>query len=453
MCRGDESESGRVSHGIERRPGHDPGRTRLASDERRGGKRAKVAFWRVLCSATANSLIDDVTGVSLVPRPFTVGPYNPPPCPLLHLTPMTPSKKKFALIPVALSVATFLLLSHPVHAESTPFRGVPGSRQPLYERKGDTWTCLDGSKTIPYSAINDDYCDCADASDEPGTSACPNGRFWCANAGHIPAYIKSSRVNDGVCDSECCDGSDETSGLTACANTCREVGAKHRERQREVNRLLEDGARVKRELIKFGEEKKVEREAEKQKLETEIAALRVKVDELRAIRDQAESAQALAKVAADKKTKPATTCPPCPRCLRESAAGSTASDLKVAALRSHLAVVQGHLDTLLLILHDMKRDHNQNYHDLAVKSAISGYDELVEEWDKQKDDIKKDLDELDVPDDDDASVSYDEDFLDDDVAEEVAAEEVAAEDAAVEDEEVKRTSEGVYRLYDFPLSY
>ncbi|RUS25018.1 hypothetical protein BC938DRAFT_472741 [Jimgerdemannia flammicorona] len=95
----------------------------------------------------------------------------------------------------------------------------------------------------------------------------------------------------------------------------------------------------------------------------------------------------------------------------------------------------------------MKRDHNQNYHDLAVKSAISGYDELVEEWDKQKDDIKKDLDELDVPDDDDASVSYDEDFLDDDVAEEVAAEEVAAEevaagDAAVEDEEVKRTSEG-----------
>jgi hypothetical protein len=32
-----------------------------------------------------------------------------------------------------------------------------------------------------------------------GTAACANGRFYCANAGHEPALLFSSRVNDGVC--------------------------------------------------------------------------------------------------------------------------------------------------------------------------------------------------------------------------------------------------------------
>lgn len=70
--------------------------------------------------------------------------------------------------------------------------------------------CLDSKELIPIEAVNDDYCDCKDGSDEPGTSACsdrinlngtgngPKG-FWCENKGHLQSWILNSRVNDGIC--------------------------------------------------------------------------------------------------------------------------------------------------------------------------------------------------------------------------------------------------------------
>ena len=61
------------------------------------------------------------------------------------------------------------------------------------------FTCLDSSASFPISALNDDYCDCPDGSDEPGTSACSAGTFWCRNEGHIPGRVLKSRVNDGIC--------------------------------------------------------------------------------------------------------------------------------------------------------------------------------------------------------------------------------------------------------------
>lgn len=79
-----------------------------------------------------------------------------------------------------------------------------------------TFVCDGGAVVLPLAAVNDDYCDCADGSDEYGTAACAHGRFHCA-AG-VPRSVPSMLVNDGVCD--CCDGSDEWAARTPCPRTC-----------------------------------------------------------------------------------------------------------------------------------------------------------------------------------------------------------------------------------------
>ena len=106
---------------------------------------------------------------------------------------------------------------------------------------GGAWRCVPpGGRveaTLPAASLNDDYCDCNDGSDEPGTSACAGsggggggeaGGFHCASGLALGggAHVAASRVDDGVCD--CCDGSDERDG--ACADRCTEMRKGERER-------------------------------------------------------------------------------------------------------------------------------------------------------------------------------------------------------------------------------
>lgn len=134
--------------------------------------------------------------------------------------------------------------------------------------------------------INDDYCDCADASDEPGTAACPLGHFHCANAGHRALRLPSSRVNDGICD--CCDASDEFASAAACANDCSERGQEDRVRDKQRAELARLGSQLKADMATLGRTRKAEQSSrlvELQRSHAEAAAL---VSERDTIRQDAE---------------------------------------------------------------------------------------------------------------------------------------------------------------------
>ncbi|CAL1548582.1 unnamed protein product [Lymnaea stagnalis] len=92
--------------------------------------------------------------------------------------------------------------------------GVHSSEKHLFKTDEDNMIgCLTMREIhVSIDQVNDDFCDCPDSSDEPGTSACPYGKFYCTKQllDSPPQYIPSSQVNDGICD--CCDGSDEWDG-------------------------------------------------------------------------------------------------------------------------------------------------------------------------------------------------------------------------------------------------
>lgn len=177
------------------------------------------------------------------------------------------------LLPFLLSLS----VSVPVQATSSPgLKGVHPSLYPKYvPTPAHLWSCLDGSRSIAWSAVNDDYCDCPDGSDEPGMPApfrpiclfnvlipfrdrrvsefdlflsqCrPRRSFHLRNESKRRSMRSVYSIRSPVRphpqpEPECCDGSDEPSGL--CPNTCDQVGIRHRA-------LLEEEAKL-RKTVRF----------------------------------------------------------------------------------------------------------------------------------------------------------------------------------------------------------
>ncbi|VBB26461.1 unnamed protein product [Acanthocheilonema viteae] len=158
-------------------------------------------------------------------------------------------------------------------------RGVPFARGPFYAT-GETFACVDNSKSIPFSHVNDDYCDCPDGSDEPGTSACPNAKFHCLNRGFKAEDLPSNRVNDQICD--CCDGSDEWDSAVDCPDICNELGMKYREEVRQKTELVKQGFVKRMELAAAGQQLKTEKSEQ-------LKTLKKQMDEITKLRTDAQT--------------------------------------------------------------------------------------------------------------------------------------------------------------------
>ncbi|EEB08381.1 glucosidase II Gtb1 [Schizosaccharomyces japonicus yFS275] len=247
------------------------------------------------------------------------------------------------------------LLQVAVSDAKTEVLGVSPKELNLYQPdENGNWKCLNSSKVISFSQVNDDYCDCPDGSDEPGTSACQNGRFFCVNKGYISTYIPSNRVNDGLCD--CCDGSDEYMEIVHCENTCNEKAAVYLDELNEHNNQVRKGIDIRNEWVRAAE---------------------VKNEELKKIYDENNS-----KMLATMKRKNELQAQ-LDRMMRENV------DI-TQLLNDDLSSMKETVDLLLLersefikrmkiledILKDMASGYNPNYQDMAVKDAASRWKEV-----------------------------------------------------------------------------
>lgn len=89
--------------------------------------------------------------------------------------------------------------------EAINLLGVNPEKEHLY-KKNELVCPGNPTKKLTPEMINDDFCDCPeDGFDEPGTSACNSGLFYCANKKFFSKEISSTFVNDGVCGTQLFD--------------------------------------------------------------------------------------------------------------------------------------------------------------------------------------------------------------------------------------------------------
>ena len=99
----------------------------------------------------------------------------------------------------------------------------------------------------------------------------------------MPAYIKTSRLNDGVCDPECCDGSDEFNGAVQCPNICEQVGKEAREERDRVRKVEKEGGKIRQGYIAYGTDAKKKLQKQLSSLQAKFSAIQQRASDTKGI--------------------------------------------------------------------------------------------------------------------------------------------------------------------------
>ncbi|KAJ6379867.1 hypothetical protein OIU76_016512, partial [Salix suchowensis] len=186
----------------------------------------------------------------------------------------------------SLLITIFSLLSS-TKSSSISILGVAPQDENYYQT--ETIKCRNGSKKFIRAQLNDDFCDCPDGTDEPGTSACPHGKFYCVNVGHLPVSLHSSKVNDGICD--CCDGSDEYDGEVKCPNACWEAGKVTRDKLKKKIDIYKEGVTIRKREVERAKQAIAKDKEELLKLKNNEKSLKGLVKKLKAHKEQIEKVE------------------------------------------------------------------------------------------------------------------------------------------------------------------